>query len=141
MIITSYRLTVKKKIPYRNRSPYGWWIASYVVRFEGIEEDRSNDKRLCLSWENTIILRASSRDQAYAKVKSLARRNYSNVWRLYGTPPQKGRWILEGLTSLLPIYEKLADGAEVLYREHRRSVKSVKKNVKRRRELESFQDT
>ena len=24
----------KKPIPHRNRSPHGWWIGSYVERFE-----------------------------------------------------------------------------------------------------------
>jgi len=31
---------MKKMIPYSNRSPYGWWIAAYVLRFEYYDEDK-----------------------------------------------------------------------------------------------------
>jgi hypothetical protein len=29
-----------RKIPYRNQSRYGWWIAAYLERFEYYDEDR-----------------------------------------------------------------------------------------------------
>jgi hypothetical protein len=49
---------MKKNIPTENRGPYGWWMASYIMRFEYYDEDRKNPQRRCLAWENTVILKA-----------------------------------------------------------------------------------
>ena len=58
----------KKSIPYCNRSPHGWWIGSYVERYEFNDEDRSNLNRRCDAYENTIIFKAKNREDAYRKL-------------------------------------------------------------------------
>jgi hypothetical protein len=62
-------------VAYRNRSPYGWSVASYLLRFQWQDENRRNLNRRCLAWENTIILRAEDRNDAYVKVVDLAKQN------------------------------------------------------------------
>ena len=62
----------KKSIPYRNRSPHGWWIGSYVERYEFNDEDRSNLNRRCDAYENTVILKAKNREEAYRKLVAFA---------------------------------------------------------------------
>ncbi len=53
-----------------------------------------------------------------------------------------GRWVFEGLTGLLPIYEKLEDGAEVLWREDRyTTLGNVRLRVRTKSEPEAFDDT
>ena len=76
--------------------------------------------------ENTIIVKAKSINEAYDKVISFAQEE---------TKPYKGgpegisvQWVLEGITSLLPIYESLEDGAEIMWAE--RSPTKLK-NLKR----------
>ena len=55
---------------------------------------------------------------------------------------RKGSWHFEGLTSLLPIYETIEDGTEILWKEITgRSVKKIKSFVKKKNELEAFDDT
>lgn len=50
--------------------------------------------------------------------------------------------MLDGLTSLLPIYDELEDGTEILWEEHtNRTIKKVKSWVKEKHELEVFDDT
>ena len=129
-----------RKIPYRNKSPYGWWIASYLERFEYEGEDKSNLNRRCFAWENTILIRAPNREQAYRKAIKFG--SIANGSRARNqTTGRKGRWCFEGLTSLLPIYDKLEDGEEVLWKEHRnRTVKTIKSWVKRKKDLETFID-
>ena len=128
-------------VPHRTRSPYGWWIASYLERFEYDDEDRSNLNRRCLAWENTILVKAQSREQAWQKAVAQGRLSEGNR----GTNDATGRmgtWRFEGLTSLLPVYEKLDDGAELLWEEHSgRSVRSIRALAKKKAELGVFDDS
>ena len=129
-----------KKIPFRNRNHTGWYIASYLERFEYYDEDKRNPNRRCLAWENTILIRAKDRDQAYKKAISFGRLGEgSEAWD-EGTE-RKGAWHFEGLTSLLPVCEKIEDGSEVLWTEYQgRTVKKIKSFVKSKNELEVFDD-
>jgi len=50
-----------------NRSPVGWYVASYLLRFVEIQATRKdNPRRKFLSWENTVLVRARSLEHAYA---------------------------------------------------------------------------
>jgi hypothetical protein len=127
-------------VPYKNRSPYGWWIASYLQRLEYAGEDRRNLTRRCLAWENTILLKARNRQEAWRKAIRLGKRGLPSEVREVGSD-RKGFWLFEGLTSLLPVYESLEDGAELMWAEHSgRSVKSVRALVKAKHELAVFDD-
>ncbi|MDQ6975812.1 MAG: DUF4288 domain-containing protein, partial [Mariprofundaceae bacterium] len=82
-------------------------------------------------WENTIIVQASSLDDAYDKVVDEAKLE---------TKPYKGgsdavpvQWVFEGVTELLPIYEELEHGAEIMYREHNNTkLKNLQKAVRKK---------
>jgi len=128
-------------VPYKNRSPEGWWIASYVERFEYYDENVSNLNRRCLAWENTILIQAADREEAYRKALVAGRvGDRSEAWD--ADSKRKGCWRFEGLTSLLPIYEALEDGTEVLWTQHAgKSVRTIKQLVKRKRDLEAFDDS
>lgn len=130
----------KKKIPSRNKSPYGWWIASYIERFEYEDEDKDDLNRRCLAWENTILIKARNREQALRKAEKTGRLSERNG--LYKTVGGKmACWRYEGLTSLLPIYEELEDGAEILWKEYpNRTVKKIRSWVKSKDKLETFDD-
>jgi hypothetical protein len=129
----------KKKIPFRNRNQTGWWIASYLERFEYYDEDKRNPNRKCLAWENTILIRAKNRDIAFKKAVAIGREG-SEAWD-EGTG-RKGIWRFEGLTNLLPVYDKIENGSEVLWTEHRgRTVKKIKSFVKTKKDLSVFDDT
>ncbi len=130
----------RSEIPYRNKSPYGWWIATYIERFEYEDEDKSNLNRRCLAWENTILIQAKDRQEAYRKAEKTGRLGDGlEGWNDAG---RRGTWRYEGLTSLLPIYEELEDGAEILWKEHQnRSVKKIKSRVKPKYQLEAFDDS
>lgn len=136
----SQKVKRKKTIPIRNKSPFGWWIASYIERFEYEDEDKNNVNRRCLAWENTIILKARNREEAFRKAEKIGRIGNKNE-RYTTRSGRKGGWRYEGLTSLLPIYEEIEDGAEILWKEYERvSVKKVKSWVKDKNNLEVFDD-
>jgi hypothetical protein len=134
-------VTRKKKpeIPYKNRSPYGWWIASYLERFEYYDEDRRNLNRRCLAYENTILVKAQDREEAWRKAVTQGRLGQGSDCS--DDTGRRGSWHFEGLTSLLPVYDELVDGAEVLWAVHAgRSVRKIRALVKGKRQLEVFKD-
>ena len=127
-------------IPYRKQSPYGWWIATYIQRVKW-DGDCDQLDEICWAWENTIIFTAADRDAAYEKVLSMVGNNESTVWD-HATPPREGHWVFEGLTSLLPIYDLIRDGAEVLWIEHEdKTLRDIQSWIKSKSELEVFDDT
>ena len=128
-----------KKASHQHRSPTGWWIASYIERAVWDDARRPSASSRCTAWENTIIFKAKDRDSAYSKAVRLGSSNKSTFSDAAGK--KTGRWAFEGLTSLLPIYDELEDGAEVLWRDHSgRTLKRVRAMVKKKSELEAFDD-
>jgi hypothetical protein len=123
-----------------NHSPVGWYVGSYLLRF--IETGAAGNytaRRRFLSWENTVLVKARSFDEAYAKVTRIGRAN---------TRPYRGgpkgipvRWIFEGVTDLLPVYERLKDGAEILWTQRSpRTLKALRALVKSKRSLRRSSD-
>lgn len=128
------------RIPFRNRNQYGWWVASYIERFEYYDEPKHKLGRRCLAWENTILVKARNREEAYRKAVAVGGQcEGSEGWNSVG---RKGAWRYEGLTMLLPIYEELEHGAEILWNEYAgRTVRSIRALVKSKRELTVFNDS
>jgi Domain of unknown function (DUF4288) len=123
-------------MPYdKNTSPVGWYVGSYLLRFVRTEASAKNDPgRRFLSWENTVLVKARSLDQAYAKVERLGRaKTMSYRGESKGIPV---RWIFEGVTDLLPLYERLRDGAEIMWTERSpRTLRSLHGLVKTKAKL------
>jgi hypothetical protein len=114
----------------KNLSPVGWYVVSYLLRFVELNDDRKDDDEArFLSWENTILVCASDLDEAYDKGMAIA---------CEATRPYKGgpeglpvQWKLVGITDVLPIYEELEDGAEILWNERApRKLKNLKQMVR-----------
>ncbi|WP_266160432.1 DUF4288 domain-containing protein [Dyella silvatica] len=98
-------------------SPVGWYVGSYLLRFIELNAMGNNDPDgRFLAWENTVIVQASDFDEAYRKVQAIASQE--------ATPYEGGpdavpvQWVFEGITELLPIYEPLQDGSEIMWTEH-----------------------
>mgnify|MGYP003608543243 CR=1 FL=1 len=124
--------SLKIKMTDKNVSPIGWYVGSYLIRFIEIEEMDNFDPEKCfLSWENTVMVKASNLDEAYDKIERIAKLD---------TKPYKGgsdgvpvKWVYEGITELLPIYEELDDGAEIMWSERNpRKLKNLQKLVKKK---------
>ncbi len=119
----------------KNISPVGWYVGSYVLRFVELgREDKEDSEARFLTWENTVLVRAADLDEAYEKVVRIGQEH---------TEPYKGgpdgidvQWVLEGVTELLPIYEDLEDGAEIMWSERNgRKLKNIRKCVRKKGEF------
>lgn len=128
------------KIPFCNHSPHGWWIASFIIRATIDEKPAKSDLARCTAWENTIILQAADREAAYEKAVRLGQEDAGEPYK--NPVGETVRWIYEGLTSLLPIYNELEDGAEVIWSNHSgRSIRAIRRMVRPKERLETFDDT
>lgn len=105
-----------EKIPHRNRSHSGWWITSVIMRFEYYDEDKNDLKRKCKVWDNLTLIEANDRDEAYDKAIECGKVGENEAWD--EDTGRRGRWQFEGLGLLLPVYDNLENGAEVLWTEH-----------------------
>lgn len=114
-------------------APYGWYVGSYLLRFVEVSDQRKNSpRRRFLCWENTVIVKARNAGHAFDKVSAVARRQ-TRPYR-GGTEGVKVQWLFEGITDLLPIYERLTDGAEIMWAEHRRSsLSGIRRRTKPKR--------
>ena len=130
---------MKNTIPEKNKSPHGWWVATIVERYEHFDENKANLNRRCTAWMNTVLIKAASRDEAYRKAIAHGKIGTDTICGPEGG--RQGHWVFEGLASLLPIYEELEDGAELMWEQAVNiAVKTVKAGVKEKRDLECFQD-
>ena|SRR2546422_3548997 len=118
----------------KNVSPVGWYIASYVLRFVELAWKNINDpEERVLAWENTVLVKARSLSHAYDKTVAIATGH---------TKPYKGgrkgvdvRWIFEGVTEILPVYEQIEDGSEIMWAEYTRKLKTIRRSTKAKKQL------
>ena len=111
-------------------SPVGWYIATYQLRFVEARDKRKHDlKRRFLVWENTVLVRAKNLKEAYRKAVKIGKEC---------TEPYKGgpdaidvQWLFEGIIELLPVYEEIEDGSELMWGERTRTLKKIQQLAKK----------
>jgi hypothetical protein len=126
----------KSPLKASNYSPVGWYVATILERFEfGASGPPEPDDRV-LVWANTVLINASSPQEAYAKAVKLGRLSNQKYRNLNG---EQVRVSFEGLSSLIPVYDELADGSELFWRRSSVKLKTLRSWVKKKNELESFE--
>ena len=118
-----------------NISPVDWYIGSYLARFIELNSKTNNDPEAMFStWENTVLIKAKSLREAYDKIEAIG---------LEHAEPYEGgdqrvpvQWEYLGITELLPIYEELADGSELMWLpRHPRKLKNLKTLVREKQDF------
>jgi hypothetical protein len=101
----------------KNVSPVGWYVGSYLLRFIELDAASNDDPDgKFLAWENTVIVQAGSLEEAWRKVEAVGEQE--TVPYRSGDEGIPAQWVFEGITELLPIYEPLKDGAEIMWEKH-----------------------
>ena len=128
------RMPQHSKIPFRNRNHSGWWIFREVEQWVSRRQQKLSDESRCQVWENTRLIRARNRDEAFRKAIRLGQAGHPSQTK-------DGEWHFAGISMLLPVYEDIEDGTEILWIDRgRMPVRSIKKLVKSKRELSVFDD-
>ncbi len=114
----------------KNTSPVGWYIATYLSRFIEIGNEHNEDPEARFAtWENTVIVKAQTLEEAFQKVEKIGI-EHADPYKAgeTGVPVQ---WAYLGIIELLPIYEELKDGSEVMWAsKHPKKLKHLTAMVK-----------
>ena len=119
----------------KNISPVGWYVGTYLARFIEIEDALKQDlEKKFATWENTVLVKAASLEEAYDKVAAIGIEHaapYKDGKE--GVPVQ---WEYMGIVELLPIYEEIEDGSEIMWTSnYPRKLKNLKGLVKAKNEF------
>ncbi len=114
----------------KNISPVCWYVGTYLARFiEMADTQNNNPEARFATWENTVLVKAANLEEAFAKVEKLG---------IEHAEPYKGaetgvdvQWEYIGIIDLLPIYEELEDGSEIMWASNNpRKLKNIQSLVK-----------
>jgi hypothetical protein len=122
-------------IPWANRNRTGWWIFEEVEQWVSNRQKKLSPTSRCLVRLNLRLVQAKSREAAYRKAMKFG---------AIGMPSKTngGEWRFAGISMLLPVYDKIEDGSEILWRDDKMmSVARIKKLVRTKRQLPVFNDT
>ena len=130
-------------VPSKNKSPHGWWVATLIERFEYDHEDKNNPRRRCRAWVNTVILKAEDREQAFKKAVEYGELGNSEKSDWSDDKDRKGKWVFEGISSLLPVYDEIDPvGTEIIFDDYADiSVGRVRSWIRSKEQLEAFDDS
>jgi hypothetical protein len=124
----------RSKVVFRNRNHSGWWIFQEVEQWVSKKQKKLLPNSRCPVWENTRLIRAKNRNEAYRKALKLGG---------FGHPSKTngGEWRFVGISMLLPVYEDIEDGSEILWRNHGlMPVSRIRKLIKVKGQLRVFDD-
>lgn len=90
-----------------------WFLADVVERSEAVGAKKANPNRRCLTWINTLLIRAPSLSDAYDKALRIAKEEYTSRYK--AVSGRTVQWTVLGISSLVPVYESLKDGSEIAW--------------------------
>jgi len=106
---------------------------------ELVQECRVRGIKNSLVWVNIHLVKAGSAKEAYSKAIKIGKEH--NRKYLAGNEGRPARWLFRGIRQLLPIYEKISDGAEIMFEVHEDLVPAeIKKMVCPRKSLAAFNE-
>ena len=112
-----------------------WFLVEIIETCEPVAADKTQELRRVTTWGNYHLINAETPSQAYDKAVEIGKRNnykYTSQNKL----KMKSNFL--GIGDLLPIYEDLEDGAEILWHDYGFiSAKRSDKIVRTKKELMS----
>jgi len=124
----------KSKILFRNKNQTGWWIYCEVERWTSNRQKKLTPNSRCLVYENTRLIKAKNREDAYRKALRLGKIGD-------GAKTTGGEWHFAGISFLSPVYEEIKDGAEILWCKHESMpLRKIRELVKSKQQLPVFND-
>lgn len=100
-----------------------WFLASLCVRCEPLGTNPKDENRKHLTWVNTHLIHARNIAEAFDKAVALGKKE--NI--RYKTKTGSIKWRFIGLWDLIPIYDDIADGEEMLWDDYGRITARVAK--------------
>jgi len=105
-----------------------WFMVEIIEKLEPVERDESKDLRRVTTYGNFHLIKAESADEAYNRGIKLGQE--SNLV-FTNSDKVEMEWSFVGIGELLPIYEDIEDGAELMFTDygnisHKRAMKMAR---------------
>mgnify|MGYP003424492730 FL=1 len=101
-----------EKISNENRN---WYIVEIIEKCEPVSRNDKNDLRRVTTWGNHHLIKANSPEEAFDKAIKLGKeKNY----KFTNSDKVEMESIFVGVGELLPIYEDIEDGAELMWNDY-----------------------
>jgi hypothetical protein len=98
-----------EKIFNENRN---WYIVEIIEKYEPVHRNEENELRRVTTWGNHHLIKADTPEQAYDKAMILGKK--SN-YKFINSDKIEMESLFVGIGDLLPIYEDIEDGAELMW--------------------------
>lgn len=105
-------MKLKEKIPNKNRN---WFIVEIIEKCEPVNRNEKQDLRRVTTWGNHHLIKADSPEKAFDKAVKLGK---EAEYKFTNTDKIEMEWIFVGIGELLPIYEDIEDGAEIMWNDY-----------------------
>jgi ribosome-binding ATPase YchF (GTP1/OBG family) len=91
-----------------------WFIVDFLEKAEVVGKDKTDPNRRCKTvWKNTILIKASSVEEAYEKVMKMQKSNSNHRYK--AVSGETLQWSFLGITGITSIYEDIEDGNELFW--------------------------
>ncbi|WP_047416504.1 DUF4288 domain-containing protein [Cellulophaga sp. Hel_I_12] len=92
-----------------------WYIVEIIEKYEPVIRNEKQDLRRVTTWGNHHLIKADSPEKAFDKAVKLGKeKNYKFI----NSDQQEMESIFVGIGELLPIYEDIEDGAELMWNDY-----------------------
>jgi hypothetical protein len=105
-------MKVPEKISNKNGD---WYIVEIIEKCEPVNRDEKKDLRRVNTWGNHHLIKASSPEKAFDKAVKIGR---EGEYKFINADKIEMEWIFVGIGDLLPIYEDIEDGAELMWTDY-----------------------
>lgn len=115
------------------------FLVSLIMKFEDENTRFDDTQRKCMVWENLYLIRANNSEEAYDKTIIIGESECYNSIKYSDRDGSYGSWKIVGISELIPVYEDIEDGAELMWTDHDKiTYKKALKMVKTKEEWKNI---
>lgn len=92
-----------------------WYIVEIIEKCEPVERNEKQELRRVTTWGNHHLIKADSPEKAFDKAEKLGK---EAEYKFTNSDKIEMEWIFVGIGELLPIYEDIEDGAELMWNDY-----------------------
>ncbi len=89
-----------------------WFVAEIIEKCEPVNRNETQELRRVQTWGNFHIIKAESPKKAYDKAVKIGK---DAEYKFTNSDNLEMEWIFIGIGNLIPIYEDIEDGSEIMW--------------------------
>ncbi|WP_264510447.1 DUF4288 domain-containing protein [Flavobacterium sp. N1719] len=102
----------KEKISIKDNN---WYIVEIIEKCEPVVRNENQDLRRVNTWGNFHIVKAETPKIAYEKAVKIGK---DAEFKFINSDKIEMEWIFVGIGNLIPIYEDIQDGSEIMWEDY-----------------------